>query len=81
MIKIKLSCPPKNWNFKKYFLNNFSYSECKLCLNQNIKECDYLFICEDIADNIESVTITVNNVTFKIKENSEVVKCSQYFLN
>ena len=82
MIKVKLSCPPQNWNFKKYFPNDvFEWGDFKFFLNQNIKECDYWFILGNIVDDIESVAVPSNNVIFNIQENPEIIKYSQNFLN
>ncbi len=82
MIKIKLSCPPKKWNFQKYFPNhNFEWGDYKFFLNQDISECDYWFILGDLVDDFESVTVPINNTILHIQEVPEVIQYSKQYLN
>lgn len=82
MIKVKLSCPPQIWNFKKFFPNdNFIWGDYKFFLNQDISECDYWFIIGNIVNNVESVIVPTNNVIFNIQEVPDVIKYPRKFLN
>lgn len=82
MIKVKLSCPPQIWNFKKYFPNeNFIWGDYKFFLNQDIHECDYWFVLGNLVNDVESVMVPSNNVIFNIQEVPDVIKYPRQFLN
>ena len=80
MIKIKISCQNNNFPLIRQTPGaNGVWGNCKFFINQEINECDYWIIYEDI-DNSESCKCPLENVIFISGEPQSVKQYNTSFL-
>lgn len=80
MKKVKLSFPPEKWDIEKHSPNGSCvWGDYEFFLNQEIEECDYWLVCENMAFESEKTIVYPENVI--LSESADIDNYSKSFLS